>query len=45
MDKTKEQIWWDSLTEDVKDSINHSVFYNKVLNIEKAYALLNMYIR
>ena len=40
MNKTVEQIWWDDLSKDVKDSINHSIFYQKILDVKDAYKRL-----
>ena len=45
MANTKQQNWWDSLSKDEQDSINHALFHKKVFNLDLAYALVGLVIR
>lgn len=44
MKQEKAIIWWESLSTEIKDSINKSVFNKKILNIETAYKKLGKVI-
>lgn len=45
MNTTKQEIWWNNLSEVEQDCINHSLFNKKILDIEVAYKLLGNTIR
>lgn len=35
--KNEAQIWWNGLSEDVQDAINHSLFYKRIFDLDEAY--------
>lgn len=43
--KSEAQIWWNGLSEDVQDAINHSLFYKRILDIDEAYRKLGKSIK
>jgi len=45
MANSKSQVWWDSLSKDEQDCINHSLFQKKIFDLDKAYTALGKLIR
>lgn len=42
---SKQEIWWENLTQDVKDSVNKSIFYKEPFDLNLAYSKLALFIR
>lgn len=42
---TKQQAWWNELTPEVQDCINHGLFKRKIFSLSEAYEALNQFIR
>ena len=42
--KTKQETWWDNLSVEVKNSINKTLFYQKVLDVNIAYSKLGGFV-
>jgi hypothetical protein len=44
-EKSQAQIWWDALSSDVQDAVNHSLFNKRVLDIDEAYKIFGKIIK
>ena len=45
MASSKQQIWWDSLSQEIQDCISKALFPKKIFDLDKAYQAVGQFVR